>query len=92
MATPKQNLFEKAVKTFDLPSDVMVDLPRIEITGCREMLIENHKGILEYGEEQIDINCGRVIVKIHGVNLELKAMNQNELKMAGTILSVEFAF
>ncbi len=92
MASPRENMFEKAAQALDLPADVLAGLPRIEITGCRQMLIENHKGILEYGDEEIDVNCGRVIVKIHGVNLELKAMNQNELMMAGTILSVEFAF
>ena len=92
MAAPNKNLLEKAADAFDLPADVLAGLPRIEITGCRELLIENHRGILEYGDGEIDINGGRVIVKVRGSGLQLKSMNANELLMSGTILSVEFVF
>jgi sporulation protein YqfC len=92
MAETKKKLLEKAADAFDLPADVVAGLPRIEITGCRELLIENHRGILEYGEEEIDVNGGRVIVKVKGNGLQLKSMNATELMMCGTILSVEFVF
>jgi sporulation protein YqfC len=92
MASPKKSLFEKAAETFDLPADVLAGLPRIEITGCRELIIENHHGILEYGDTEIDINGGKVIVKVRGSGLQLRSMNAAELSMNGTILSVEFVF
>ena len=42
----REGLLEKTAEVFDLPGDVVAGLPRIEITGSRELRMENHKGIL----------------------------------------------
>jgi sporulation protein YqfC len=89
---PKKNLFERAADLFDLPADVLAGLPHLEIAGCRRLLLENHKGILEYSDRQIDINGGQVIVRIKGKDLDLRAMNANELSLEGLIFGVEFVF
>jgi len=89
---PKRGLLERAAHVLDLPADVIAKLPRLEIAGCRQLLMENHKGILEYGDEAIDINGGQVVVRIKGKGLELRAMNANELSLEGLIYSVEFVF
>ncbi len=85
-------LLEKAADIFDLPVDVLADLPKLEISGCRNLLMENHQGILEYGTEEIDIGGGKVIVKVKGQDLELRSMNANALTISGLIFSVEFIF
>ena len=89
---PKRGLLERAADALDLPADVIAGLPRLEIAGCRRLLMENHKGILEYGDEEIDINGGQVVVRIKGRGLELRAMNANDLSLEGLIFSVEFIF
>lgn len=88
----KKNLWEKAADVLDLPADVLAGLPRLEILGCRHLLMENHKGIIEYGDEEIDLNGGQVIVKVRGKGLELRAMNASELSLGGIIFSIEFVF
>ena len=45
----KESILEKTAEVFDLPGDVVAGLPRIELTGSRELRMENHKGILSYG-------------------------------------------
>ena len=85
----REGLLERTAEVFDLPGDVIAGLPRVELTGNRELRMENHKGILAYGSEEIHVSGGKLIVKIRGANLELKAMNANQLLIAGTILSVE---
>lgn len=84
----KESLLEKTAEVFDLPGD-LVGLPRVEITGRQELRMENHKGILAYGPEEILVSGGKLIVKVRGVGLELKAMNASELLITGTLLAVE---
>ncbi len=84
-------ILERTAEVFDLPADVVAGLPRVELTGGRELRMENHKGILAYGDREIHISGGKVIVKVRGEHLELKAMNASELLITGTILGVELA-
>ncbi len=84
----KEGLLERTAQVFDLPGEV-VGLPRVELTGRHELRMENHRGILAYGEEEIIISGGKLIIKVRGTGLELKAMNANELLITGTVGSVE---
>lgn len=79
---------EKTAEVFGIPGET-VGLPRVELTGRHEMRMENHKGILAYGKEEIIISGGKLMVKVKGEGLELKAMNGSELLITGTVLSVE---
>ena len=66
----REGLLEKTAEVFDLPGDVVAGLPRIEITGSRELRMENHKGILAYGADEIHVSGGKLVVKVHGTGLE----------------------
>ena len=84
----KDGILERTAQAFDLPGDV-VGLPKVELTGRHEVRMENHRGILAYGQEEILVSGGKLIFKIRGSGLELKAMNANELLITGTIFGVE---
>ena len=64
-------------------------LPRVEVTGRHEVRMENHKGILAYGREEIIVSGGKLLIKVKGDGLELKAMNGDELLITGTVTAVE---
>ena len=85
----REGFLERTAEVFDLPGDVVAGLPRLELTGSRELRMENHRGILAYGSEEIHISGGKLIVKVRGTGLELKAMNARELLITGTIFSVD---
>ena len=85
----KESLLEKTAQTFDLPADAVAGMPRVELIGDRELRMENHKGILAYGKEEIHISGGKIAVRITGRELELKAMNASELLITGHIAAVE---
>ena len=85
----KERLLERTAEALELPGDLVAGLPRIELTGDRELRMENHRGILAYGSEEIHISGGKLIVKVRGTGLELKAMNARELLITGTIFSVD---
>ena len=46
---------ERTAQVFDLPGDLVAGLPRMELVGDRELRMENHRGILAYGSEEIHI-------------------------------------
>lgn len=85
----KESLLERTAEVFDLPGDLVAGLPRVEITGSRELRMENHKGILAYGPEEIHVSGGKLIIKIRGSNLELRAMNAGELLITGEIAGLD---
>lgn len=81
---------DKVADVFDLPGEVVGGVPRVTVTGCRRVFIENHRGILEYGENEIDVNGGRAIIKVHGDRLRLCSMNDGELLISGDVFGLEF--
>lgn len=84
----KDSLLEWTAQALDIPAQA-AGLPRVELVGRHELRMENHRGILAYGREEIIISGGKVIVKIIGSGLELKAMNAAELLITGTVSVVE---
>lgn len=85
----REGLLEKTAEVLDLPGDVVAGLPRLELTGSRELRMENHKGILAYGSQEIHISGGKLIIKVRGNGLELKSMNASQLLITGDIAGIE---
>ena len=56
---------------------------------CGELRMENHRGILAYGSEEIHVSGGEFVVKILGEGLELRAMTGLELLITGKIRQIE---
>ena len=55
---------ERTAEMFDLPADGIAGVPRLELVGDGELRVENHKGILAYGREEIHISGGIYLIKI----------------------------
>ena len=87
----KERLLERTAEALELPGDLVAGLPRVELTGDRELRMENHRGILAYGSQEIQISGGRLVVKVRGENLELRAMNAGELLITGALRGVELS-
>ncbi len=79
---------ERTAQVLDIPVEA-TGLPRVEVTGRHEVRMENHKGILAYGREEIIVSGGKLLIKVKGDGLELKAMNGDELLITGTVTAVE---
>ena len=85
----KGSLLLRASRVFDLPADVVAGQPRLQLIGTEELRMEGHKGILAYGAEEIHISGGKLVVRVKGNGLELRAMNPTELLITGEIRAVE---
>lgn len=85
----RQGILEKAAQVFDLPADVIAGVPRLELVGDCELRMENHRGILAYGTQEIHISGGAFGVKVCGEELELRTMNGLELLITGRISHIQ---
>lgn len=84
----------KAVATelaerFEVPAEA-VGAAKLTLIGGSRLLVENHAGLQEYGEERITVSCGRGRIIIFGNGLNLLGMNAAELIIGGSIRSVEW--
>lgn len=84
----RPGLMERASQALDLPADLLAGLPRLELIGDCQLRMENHKGILSYGTEEICVSGGAFLVRIRGEGLDLKAMTGLELLVCGRIIAV----
>lgn len=85
-----QHLLTRMAELFDLPADLVAGLCHIELLGDRQLFLEGHGGILSYGTEQIDINAGALILRVRGSGLTLRSMTDSEVRIAGTIETLEY--
>ena len=82
----RKNRFEEIL---EMPKEVYTDLPKLTVVGFEEMIIENYKSILEYEEYFVRINTHIGILNINGFNLNLEKMTNDDIKITGTIESVD---
>lgn len=83
----KDGFLERAAQALDVPAEA-VGVPRVELVGRGQLRMENHRGILAYGPEEILVSGGRLVLRVKGSGLELKAMTAEELLITGVISSV----
>ena len=63
--------------------------PRVDLQGDRRVVIENHRGMVEYSNTCMRVAVRGGVVKVTGLDLELQIMNHDELVIVGTIAAVE---
>ena len=85
----KETLREKTSRTLALTGEAVAGLPRLELTGDRELYLENYKDILSYSKEEICVDGGQWMLRLTGQNLEIKALREKELRLFGWIHSLE---
>lgn len=80
-----EQLKEQISDTFELPKDITLSLPKITVLGNIQVRLENHKGIIEYGEEKIRINTKIGVFIVTGEKLYLRNIIKEEIIIEGII-------
>ena len=88
MARNKKNK-NRLENILEMPKEVYTNVPKLTVIGFDEMIIENYKSILEYEEFFVRINTHIGILNINGFNLNLEKMTNDDIKITGTIESVD---
>nr|WP_276576332.1 sporulation protein YqfC [Caldicoprobacter algeriensis] len=75
---------------FELPKDIMLNLPRISMIGNNQMLVENHRGVIEYTPQKIRLNSTIGVIRVEGQDMNLKNIAADDVMITGVIKLVEF--
>ena len=71
-----------------LPGEALGGELCLSAVGNRRLLIENHRGVLAYTEEEIRVGSERGQLVLRGGGLHLSAMDRSELLVAGRLQSI----
>lgn len=83
-------LRRNVVNALELPKEVMLNLPFISLTGKEELVIENYKGIIEYGDEVMRVSTAAGVLRIEGKGLLLKQLTSECIVVIGNIKGIMF--
>jgi len=85
----KQNKIRQTLgDTFELPRDIVLDVPRLTLLGNSQLLVENHRGIILYNEEKIRFNTNIGEFVISGEDLVIKDISQIEMLIEGRVTGI----
>jgi len=78
------------VKVLELPADLLLGMAHFELSGNREVIIDGCRAILEYDENLIRLNAGKLSVRFTGRGLTIRNLKRDSVIIEGFIVSVEF--
>ena len=78
---------ETLLETLKLPKDIW----KVTLTGNREAWIENYRGILEYTEGRILLQCKTCQVCFEGSRLSIDYYTNEDMKISGCICCVKYS-
>lgn len=90
MSEKNKQTTNKIINALDLPQDLFLGLPNISLSGNIEVYISNHRGILSYDEEIINVLVKDFQIQIRGRGLSIFSYTKDDLTIRGYIRSVEF--
>ena len=75
----------KLAKVFDLPQDVVLNLPVINLTGSLSLVLENHQGINKYDHNSIEVKVNQGSILIQGEELKIEYLSEKKIAILGQI-------
>lgn len=73
---------------FDLPEELILDLPRITLIGDIRLEIENHKGIVDYTADGIKVRVNNGFLWGKGDEMVLRNISSDEIILEGKITQI----
>ena len=75
---------------FEVPRELLTGAPKVTITGRRQALIENHRGISKLGSQVIEIAGQGLSLRLEGEGLKLLSMSRSDMIVGGQFHSIVF--
>lgn len=86
----KKGRMQRLAGLLELPQDIVLDLPRMTMLGNVQMLIENHKGIIEYTSTLVRIRLKQGELVVQGTELVLGNLQAEQILVEGTLQEIRF--
>ena len=82
-------LHEKVQQSMTL-EDMNPHWTHVEIEGAQQLSVENHQGILQYGDTEMGIVLTGMQLWVTGQKLDLRVLTVHELPITGQIERLEY--
>lgn len=90
MEKQKRTFKEDAVRRLGLPKDCVYGDCLIHMIGNRELIIQNYRNVCHFEDSCIIVNCKHGRIQIHGKRLSIVYYLEDELRIEGVVISMEF--
>jgi sporulation protein YqfC len=91
MRRRKKGGFKEVIADFfELPQEIILDLPRITLVGNMQLYIENHRGVISYNQNEVRLSVNKGEVIIRGEGLQIENLLEEELLIKGMLESLSY--
>jgi sporulation protein YqfC len=77
-------------RILEIPEEAALKSLRLTIVENRELLLENHEGLVAYSEREVKIKLAQGWLLIRGENLSLQSLQNEEILLSGKITSLSY--
>lgn len=81
----------RLARFLEIPAEVLVNVPRIEVVGHLQFRVENHHGILHYEPSRIEMKLPQGRLVVEGRDMVIGWFDRSEILVNGQVLRVTFA-
>jgi len=78
------------VEALDLPGDLVFNLPRLTLIGGKQLYIENHRGVVFFSPEQLQLELSHGSLEVEGSGLVIKEILPQEIVIEGRIVGIKY--
>lgn len=87
----KRDLRNKVAAIFELPGEVMLNQSRIALVGARELMIENHRGLVEYAEHRVALRVPEGVLCVEGAEMVIGSISTDQVTIQGKIRTIRYS-
>ncbi len=87
----RNGLRDRLVSLLELPGDAMLDVARITLVGDMEIVIENHRGLVEYTPNRVALTTPDGLLTIEGEELKIAAISPEQVILLGRVRGMRYA-
>ena len=88
MRSRMKEVYRAMAESLGLPIDLALDLPRVIVVGSEQVIILNHRGLIQYSETRLVAGVGGGQVIVDGEDLEIQEIGPEDMAVKGLIRSV----
>ena len=81
---------DKSNESFNETRDILKAIPKVELKGRKEIVVENHIGIVIFDKDIVRLKTKIGILNIYGDEFNLLFMNGSTLVIEGKFKSLEY--
>ena len=81
---------EKFVNALELPRELILNVPKITLTGKDKILIECYRSLMSYETDCVKLSTAIGVLSLYGRDLTIKEITGEDIIVQGKVNKLEF--